>query len=233
MSYRFSLVTTRHVARRLAACETTAQPHCRSGRKRPCRALALRQALVVPHEASVCRRRCVAALRGSRVLSAGARVGARGGESRTRGIYASTHRVLSVRGRRPVGMRPVGTPISSRFTRRRALTDMTFPSSLLGPTSRAQVDGLDPADGSKTSGHRRTWSVYELSRVRIERIEHHGGPGQDRLRLRRESKSHLESMSFDVRPSVHSGRLRGPSGLGPSPRAGTHGVALHFEIIAH
>ena len=157
----------------------------------------------------------------------------RGGESRTRGIYASTHRVLSVRGRRPVGMRPVGTPISSRFTRRRALTDMTFPSSLLGPTSRAQVDGPDPADGSKTSGHRCTWSVYELSRVRIERIEHHGGPGQDRLRLRRESKSHLESISFDVRPSVHSGRLRGPSGLGPSPRAGTHGVALHFEIIAH
>ena len=110
---------------------------------------------------------------------------------------------------------------------------MTFPSSLLGATSRAQVDGLDPADGSKTSGHRRTWSVYELSRVRIERIEHHGGPGQDRLRLRRESKSHLESMSFDVRPSVHSGRLRGLSGLGTTPRTGTHGVALHFEIIAH
>ena len=132
-----------------------------------------------------------------------------------------------------MGMRPVGTPISSRFTRRRALTDMTFPSSLLGPTSRAQVDGLDPADGSKTSGHRCTWSVYELSRVRIERIEHHGGPGQDRLRLRRESKSHLESISFDVRPSVHSGRLRGPSGLGPAPRTGTHGVVLHCEIIAH
>ena len=123
-------------------------------------------------------------------------------------------------------------PANSRFTRRRALTDMTFPSSLLGPTSRAQVDGLDPADGSKTSGHRRTWSVYELSRVRIERIEHHGGPGQDRLRLRRESKSHLESMSFDVRPSVHSGRLRGLSGLGTTPRTGTHGVALHCEIIA-
>ena len=127
----------------------------------------------------------------------------------------------------------VRVPTYSRFTRRRALTDMTFPSSLLGPTSRAQVDGLDPADGSKTSGHRRTWSVYELSRVRIERIEHHGGPGQDRLRLRRESKSHLESMSFDVRPSVHSGRLRGPSGLGPTPRTGTHGVVLHCEIIAH
>ena len=109
---------------------------------------------------------------------------------------------------------------------------MTFPSSLLGPTSRAQVDGLDPADGSKTSGHRCTWSVYELSRVRIERIEHHGGPGQDRLKTVAAPRAHLESISFDVRPSVHSGRLRGPSGLGPSPRAGTHGVALHCEIIA-
>ena len=156
----------------------------------------------------------------------------RGGETRTRGRDESIDRVLSVRGRVRCAMRPVYTPISSRFTRRRALTDMTFPSSLLGPTSRAQVDGLDPADGSKTSGHRRTWSVYELSRVRIERIEHHGGPGQDRLRLRRESKSHLESMSFDVRPSVHSGRLRGLSGLGTTPRTGTHGVALHYEIIA-
>ena len=156
----------------------------------------------------------------------------RGGETRARGIYASTHRVLSVRRRVRWAMHPVGTPTYSRFTRRRALTDMTFPSSLLGPTSRAQVDGLDPADGSKTSGHRCTWSVYELSRVRIERIEHHGGQVQDRLRLSPAPRAHLESISFDVRPSVHSGRLRGPSGLGPTPRTGTHGVAWHYEIIA-
>ena len=32
---------------------------------------------------------------------------------------------------------------------------------------------------------------------------------------------------------MHSGRLRGPSGLGPTPRTGTHGVVLHCEIIAH
>ena len=84
-------------------------------------------------------------------------------------------------------------PTYSRFTRRRALTDMTFPSSLLGPTSRAQVDGLDPADGSKTSGHRCTWSVYELSRVRIERIEHHGGPGSGSARgCRAAPRAHLE-----------------------------------------
>ena len=111
---------------------------------------------------------------------------------------------------------------------------MTFPSSLLGATSRAQVDGLDPADGSKTSGHRYTWSVYKLSRQRIERIEHRARPGQDRVRLSpAPARAHLESINFDVRPSVHSGRLRGPSGLGPTPRTGTHGVVLHFEIIAH
>ena len=128
MSYRFSLVTTRHVARRLAACETTAQPHCRSGRKRPCRALALRQALVVPHEASVCRRRCVAALRGSRVLSAGARVGARGGESRANKNVESVDRVFPRRERVRQTIIAVYRPISRRArpptrpgaTRRRA-----------------------------------------------------------------------------------------------------------------
>ena len=110
---------------------------------------------------------------------------------------------------------------------------MTFPSSLLGATSRAQVDGLDPADGSKTSGHRYTWSVYKLSRQRIERIEHRARPGQDRVRLSpAPARAHLESINFDVRPSVHSGRLRGLSGLGTTPRTGTHGVALHCEIIA-
>ena len=49
---------------------------------------------------------------------------------------------------------PAGPSETPSLARRRALTGMTFPSSLLGPTSRAQVDGLDPADGSKTSGHR-------------------------------------------------------------------------------
>ena len=129
---------------------------------------------------------------------------------------------------------PVRTPNSRSLARSHRYSSMTFPSSLLGPTSRAQVDGLDPADGSKTSGHRYTWSVYKLSRQRIERIEHRARPGQDRVRLSpAPARAHLESINFDVRPSVHSGRLRGPSGLGPSPRAGTHGVALHFEIIAH
>ena len=128
---------------------------------------------------------------------------------------------------------PVRKSNSRSLARSHRYSSMTFPSSLLGPTSRAQVDGLDPADGSKTSGHRCTWSVYELSRVRIERIEHHGGPGQDRLKTVAAPRAHLESISFDVRPSVHSGRLRGPSGLGPTPRTGTHGVVLHCEIIAH
>ena len=59
-------------------------------------------------------------------------------------------------------------------------TDFTFPSSLLGPTVRAQVDPCAPLFGSRTSRRRYEWIVYDLSLEDVDRIEHGGGPGHVR-----------------------------------------------------
>ena len=65
----------------------------------------------------------------------------------------------------------------------RAKLILSFPSSLLVPTPRSKFDPCAPLFGSRTSGRRYEWIVHDLSLEEVDRIEHGGGTGQDRLRL--------------------------------------------------
>ena len=65
----------------------------------------------------------------------------------------------------------------------RAKLTLSFPSSLLVPTPRSKFDPCAPLFGSRTSRRRYEWIVYDLSLEDVDRIEHGGGTGQDRLRL--------------------------------------------------
>ena len=65
----------------------------------------------------------------------------------------------------------------------RAKLTLSFPSSLLVPTPRSKFDPCAPLFGSRTSGRRYEWIVHDLSLEEVDRIEHGGGTGQDRLRL--------------------------------------------------
>ena len=65
----------------------------------------------------------------------------------------------------------------------RAKLTLSFPSSLLVPTPRSKFDPCAPLFGSRTSGRRYEWIVRDLSLEEVDRIEHGGGTGQDRLRL--------------------------------------------------
>ena len=71
-------------------------------------------------------------------------------------------------------------PTSPHRARSRGLIRLSFPSSLLGPTVRAQVDPCAPLFGSRTSRRRYEWIVYDLSLEDVDRIEHGGGPGHVR-----------------------------------------------------
>ena len=65
----------------------------------------------------------------------------------------------------------------------RAKLILSFPSPSPRPTPRSKFDPCEPLFGSRTSGRRYEWIVHDLSLEAVDRIEHGGGTGQDRLRI--------------------------------------------------